>query len=432
MAKGKKNKAKKVAMLPLTALKPANLIMKRGRSFPIYECRMPSGWFEGGKKNVLVARRMPNGHLVVGFYLIDLWCLGLKDTFYRTDLTLAEYDEIVGSMDYDIPVEKIEPALAFNMIYAAIEYAEDLGFEPAKDFKTTQYLLPEPDDFEYIEIETGLNGKPCYYPGPDDRVEAILSKLDKKVGKGNYTFDSFGDPRKVFGDYNLRSEIKEKYFPEDMVQRKMDTLDEEDKTMFMLQMVAIIRALEMVDGDLEMLYDEVYDDDFKEDLFEDYLDALDEMREMDGLPPIDMSEEMEETTRGFLNMTMHRVLRHDSLDFLFEQKYKPTLAQPTREEIMNMSPTDIEELMLDSFNSMSPEEQIFRSVRLIAFDIIEKEYGYEDGSHISEDEHEAFFAKVWEKVKEADEDDFWDETDEEIVANFRENVMEVIQNFNAA
>ena len=73
-------KTKKILTLKPISLK--NYIIDRARKLPIYKC-----WSIGdnvsGIKQIIVTRQKTGGKLVVGFFLVDLFCLGLKDTFYR-------------------------------------------------------------------------------------------------------------------------------------------------------------------------------------------------------------------------------------------------------------------------------------------------------------------------------------------------------------
>jgi hypothetical protein len=76
----------------------------------------------------------------------------------------------------------------FNIIYGGIEYAEDLGFEPHKDFKVTEFLLPPVEEVPFLPIEFGQQGRPYFYAGPHDNIPKIKAILDKSVGPGAYGF----------------------------------------------------------------------------------------------------------------------------------------------------------------------------------------------------------------------------------------------------
>ncbi len=52
------------------------------RSSPINRCFVRKNIFSEGIGTAIVSREMPNGHLGVGVYLLDVWCLGVKNTYF--------------------------------------------------------------------------------------------------------------------------------------------------------------------------------------------------------------------------------------------------------------------------------------------------------------------------------------------------------------
>ncbi len=210
----------KIAQMQPISLK--TYIVERARKLPFYKC-----WSVGddasGMNQIIVSRQKANGNIIVGFYLIDHFCLGLKDTFYKEFADLDELDEAYfDSLPPDFKTKEISADYAQNYIYGAIEYAEDLGFEPDKDFRITEYILDDVEDIDYIEIAFGENGIPHYIPGEQDDVEKNLKILREKVGMDNFQFtnlfDAFDDEEKYDDD---------EYFDE---MSKLKDLDDEEFT----------------------------------------------------------------------------------------------------------------------------------------------------------------------------------------------------------
>jgi hypothetical protein len=194
----KKKKSTKPQQQPI-ALNPKKYIIEAGRKVPLDKVLSDYGTHDNGIYQFFVIRKKLNGNYLVGIYLVDTHCLGLKSTTYRESLTQLELDELLKDImrDSGTPIQEIDPNLAFNVIYGAIEYAEDLGIEVIdKDFAITEYILPDVETLEFVEVEFGHNGKPLYSQGPYDNVPKILAALNKSVGKGNYDyiqmFDSSG------------------------------------------------------------------------------------------------------------------------------------------------------------------------------------------------------------------------------------------------
>lgn len=111
---------------------------------------------------------------------------------------------------------KVNYATVHNIILGAWDFAEDIGFQPHKDFlKTTRFFLEDDDNVPFIPINFGKNGKPFYIlKGSEDKrkVNKILSTLKKNLGEGNYDFIDAAD--------------------EDYFQEEVDNIDYTDSTLY--------------------------------------------------------------------------------------------------------------------------------------------------------------------------------------------------------
>ena len=75
------------------------------------------------------------------------------------------------------------------MIYASIEYAQQFGFSPEKDFALNQHILePRGELDEPYNITFGRDGKPFFIAGPYDNVNRIIRQLEKTAGPGNFDY----------------------------------------------------------------------------------------------------------------------------------------------------------------------------------------------------------------------------------------------------
>jgi hypothetical protein len=224
---------------------PENYIRTRARNLEIFECMVDESWEDVKMANVIVARKHTNGNITYAIYLVDLLCLGVKNSLYAFNESEGSYRERMKSWHEVNNFKKIEYALAHNIVYAAVEFAEDFGFKPHKTFTdVTQYLLEEDTDaIELIDIECGMDGKPAYFQGPNDNqttVNRILKQLETTAGKGNFNFTIEGEKMPDFAssgddfdeddeDYDEDDEDdfdEEEDFEDDFDEE--DDLDEED------------------------------------------------------------------------------------------------------------------------------------------------------------------------------------------------------------
>ncbi len=188
----KKKKKKKGSNNSRINLSPENYIKSRARALPISECYITDEWKESGMADILVARKHVNGHRTCAIFLVDLQCLGIKDASYLFNMGEYEFEDMVSEIQEKKGV-KCEYKLVHNIIYGALEYAEDYGFSPHKAWEVAQYVLEEDDEhIPFMEIGFGgEDGNPLYVSGPfEDKVQQdkILGTLDRTAGKGNYNF----------------------------------------------------------------------------------------------------------------------------------------------------------------------------------------------------------------------------------------------------
>ena len=172
---------------PLT---PAQLVRQRGRSLPVYACYAAKEAFENcGEGIVLVVRQHAGGNFTVGAYLVDIWCRGIRDTFYRVRVEKEELDELIEQFETQ-GIEPVEYEEAHNWVYGALDWAERAGMHQHKGFDTTKFLLADDEDesVPIIEYEFGKDGKHCFVAGSEAELNRYLPILRKTLGGGNFSY----------------------------------------------------------------------------------------------------------------------------------------------------------------------------------------------------------------------------------------------------
>ena len=161
---------------------------------PVYECLLPIGLFELGMGNVMISRKLPDGRIAFSAFLVDTFCLGVKNAFFRV-VTEHEYKQ---AMETDIAdsqpdgCEQIDPACLRKLIEQAVAYAQDLGFEPHPDYNLARLLFGDIDPSACNQNFTfGSQGKPFYIAGPNEsssQIRVILQTLEKRCGPDGYHY----------------------------------------------------------------------------------------------------------------------------------------------------------------------------------------------------------------------------------------------------
>ena len=142
----------------------------------------PSEDGTGGLVSVLVARRHRWDKVLVCGYLVDVYCLGVKnvrspgiDDEPALRRLLPDYYAAYPHGWQDAPIE-----LAQHIVFGAVEYARGLGFEPAADFVQAAHHLGAWEGPGAITF--GKEGKPFYISGPRDNPRKVVETLEHAVG----------------------------------------------------------------------------------------------------------------------------------------------------------------------------------------------------------------------------------------------------------
>ena len=375
--------------------KPSTYIKQAARKLPILECRALPGWGTSGITDVMIARQKPSGGVVIGQYIVDTYCLGIKNTQFRIFQNDFEYKEYLDLLSSHQDFEPIEPNLAFNLIYGAIEYAEDHGFEPHKDFEITEYILPDVEDIEYVDIEFGKDGKPFYISGPYDNVEKIMATLNKNLKEGEFDYAAHIDV--VESDEEIETRI-DSFFPEDRINKKIDTLEKDNKIIFNLYITAAEVLLDMCNGDVEILKEFLAEKTF----FDDALEVFTEKVSDDEVEKTDLEKQAVQKflTRN-LTFMCEKLLQYGDIEFLLDDNFLPSPKFPTDEEMEQMTEEEFQKHNKQLNDSMTVEESNrFYFQRIFEDTIIVDDEAGVAIPKLNEDV-DSYYNKVFTKINDA-------------------------------
>jgi hypothetical protein len=221
-------------------LSPENYIRQKARNLPIYECWINEDWKKMGSAEIVISRIHANGNITMAMYMTDLLCMGVKDTLYVFNSHEDDYRDLLETLSEELEMIKTDYTLVHNIIFAANDFAAELGFSPHKDFTSvSQYLLEEDtDDIELIEIECGREGKPLFVRTEntsDTEVNRIIKKLEKAVGKGNFDmiYGTEGDEMDFEdedeGEFTAMDKTERRKLFLEITKNGIDNLNEEER-----------------------------------------------------------------------------------------------------------------------------------------------------------------------------------------------------------
>ena len=135
---------------------------------------------------VLVAAERGGSKVSVCGYLVDVYCLGVKDALGPHALERRKLPEFVHQYfrTSDEPPLAAPVDVARHLVLGAVAYARELGFEPHPDFAAVAgHLEPWAGP---SAITFGRHGKLFYMQGPHDDAARIIKTLKRSVSRGNF------------------------------------------------------------------------------------------------------------------------------------------------------------------------------------------------------------------------------------------------------
>ena len=156
---------------------------------PVKACIVSDRLFAEGIGQLVLARTLPSGMVAASFFLLDVWCLGVKDAFFAV-MTPQKFGDRKDELSRQQPFTDIDPSIARKLLHDAAMYAAGLGLAPSEDFAQAEAIFGDIP----IAMETfpfGKNGKPFFICGPHDsptRIRHILATLAKRAGPDGFDF----------------------------------------------------------------------------------------------------------------------------------------------------------------------------------------------------------------------------------------------------
>ncbi|WP_127125078.1 hypothetical protein [Pseudoflavitalea rhizosphaerae] len=175
-------------MPPLSA---EQYIKSRSRTLKIERCLITADWETSRIAQVIVIRKHTNGNFTYAGYLVDLLCLGVKDTFYRFNEDEDQMEDKLSAYDQEIEMIEVDYPLAHNIIFAGNDLATEYNISQHPDFvNITRYLLEEDNEkTPLIEIHTGdEDGLPHLVVYPDNKQTLALARLKEHAGEGRFRY----------------------------------------------------------------------------------------------------------------------------------------------------------------------------------------------------------------------------------------------------
>lgn len=158
---------------------------------PINQCLVSQQLFQAGLGNVLISRTLPDNSLAVSIFLLDPFCLGIKDVLFEV-MTPEYYQQFLNVLKEREAFDNVDAHYLYKLVLDTESFAANIGFSAPDDYALAKAIFA---DIDYTICKAtfnfGKNGKPFYIAGPEDSPEKslnIVNTLLLHCGEGNFQY----------------------------------------------------------------------------------------------------------------------------------------------------------------------------------------------------------------------------------------------------
>jgi hypothetical protein len=164
----------------------------RAARAPIQHCLLMDSLFEIGVGTLVLARGATPHYVGMGCFLIDVFCLGIKDVMFK-ELDEEMLEPFWQTMDVASPMISVDPSYARKLLRDLAAWSHRIGFAPHREFAAVEPLFGDVNaDACDAVFQFGCDGKPRYIPGPGEsrlQIRHRLEHLRKTIGEGGFETD---------------------------------------------------------------------------------------------------------------------------------------------------------------------------------------------------------------------------------------------------
>ena len=147
----------------LEASLPARVL--RAAQAPIQHCFLTESVFDIGVGTLVLARGATPHHIVVSSFLIDVFCVGIKDVIFES-VDNEVFEMYMEATDAGSPMISVDPSYARKLMRDLAAWSQSIGFAPHRDFAAVERIFGDTSaDASDAVFRFGRDGKPMYIPG---------------------------------------------------------------------------------------------------------------------------------------------------------------------------------------------------------------------------------------------------------------------------
>jgi len=173
------------ASLPARVLRAANA--------PLQHCFLTESVFDIGMGTLVLARGATPHHISLSSFLIDVFCLGIKDVMFES-VESEVFEMYMDATAAGSPMVSVDPSYARKLLRDLAAWSQSIGFAPHRDFAVVERMFGDVSaDASDAIFRFGRDGKPVYIPGPSETAPLIrrrIEQLQKYLGDDGFGFET--------------------------------------------------------------------------------------------------------------------------------------------------------------------------------------------------------------------------------------------------
>ncbi len=171
----------------LEASLPARVL--RAAHAPIQHCFLTESVFDIGMGTLVLARGATPHHIALSSFLIDAFCLGIKDVMFDS-VESEVFEMYMDATNAGSPMVSVDPSYARKLLRDLAAWSQSIGFAPHRDFAAVERMFGDvSSDASDAVFRFGRDGKPFYIPGPSETAPLIrrrIEQLQKYLGDDGF------------------------------------------------------------------------------------------------------------------------------------------------------------------------------------------------------------------------------------------------------
>ena len=191
-----------------SSLTPLDRIARSGGGL---ECYLNTNWREVGLASIHVLGHAPGDRLCRASFLVDVWCVGLKDVTGRKESTRDEFEDALDVVRGTLDLVRVPPAEVRRLVAGGIRFARQNGFKLPPHYDRWTAIFGDLGDVEAADVaDFGIDGG-LRYVGTADflRRRLVACSVDEFLARPDVHF-VIGDgpvPASDLADYDEADDL---------------------------------------------------------------------------------------------------------------------------------------------------------------------------------------------------------------------------------